>query len=249
MKIRLGLAALAGLAAANAPGVRAQARTTYVVTGTVVDHDGHALPDADVALVVRDSLSHFVRSDTAGHFEMTGLTAPVATLHVRRLGFAPRNVEVTISDAAHRTSIVVELEASAAQLDGMSVTEDSTSNEDIDEHMRDFYTRKSNNSFGHYFDAGTIEKRRPQWVSEMLRTVPGVSVSAGSRIGNTVRIRGCAPLVWLDGVRVPGVQLDEIARPADVAGLEVYSSFAGIPAQYFDRTATCGTVLVWTKAK
>ena len=66
-------------------------------------------------------------------------------------------------------------------------------------------------------------------------------------MGNVLLLRGCAPLVWVDGVRVPGAQLDEVAPPEDVAGIEIYNSFAGIPARYFDRTATCGTILVWLR--
>jgi len=251
------LAALLILVAASVPGAGvlraqvtplAQAAATYTVSGTVVNHDGQPLSGADVGLVVDDSVSRRVRSDTAGHFEMAGLASSSATLRVRRFGFAPRNVRVTIPEAAHRTSIVIELDVSAAQLAGVSVTEDSADDE-MDEHLRDFYARKANNSFGRYVEGSAIEKRRPQFVSEMLRTMPGVSVTPGTRIGYTVRIRGCSPLVWLDGVRVPGAQLDEVARPADVAGIEIYNSFAGIPAQYFDRSATCGTVLVWTRAK
>ena len=35
---------------------------------------------------------------------------------------------------------------------------------------------------------------------------------------------------------------------AEVAAMEVYYSFAGVPSRYFDRTATCGTILVWLKS-
>jgi hypothetical protein len=76
-----------------------------------------------------------------------------------------------------------------------------------------------------------------------------VTLSASGRVGNTLRIRGCPPLVWIDGVRIPNTQIDEVVTPSDVAAVEIYSSFAGIPAQYFDRSATCGTILVWSRAK
>lgn len=44
-----------------------------------------------------------------------------------------------------------------------------------------------------------------------------------------------------------GAELDEVVQRADVAGIEVYSALAGIPAQFLDRTAVCGTILVWTR--
>jgi hypothetical protein len=118
-----------------------------------------------------------------------------------------------------------------------------------DARLREFYARRQSNSFGRYFEQSDIEKRHPQFISELFRQVPGVSLSASGRVGNTLRIRGCAPLVWVDGVRIPKAQIDEVVTPSDVAAVEIYSSFAGIPAQFFDRSATCGTVLVWSRAK
>jgi hypothetical protein len=74
-----------------------------------------------------------------------------------------------------------------------------------------------------------------------------------------VRLRGCGvrgqsaekvgPMVWLDGVRLVGAEIDEVTQATDIAAIEVYNSFAGVPAQYLDRSAVCGTILVWTKTR
>jgi hypothetical protein len=32
-----------------------------------------------------------------------------------------------------------------------------------------------------------------------------------------------------------------------VLAIEIYSSFAGIPAQYVDRNTNCGAIVVWLK--
>ena len=48
-------------------------------------------------------------------------------------------------------------------------------------------------------------------------------------------------------MRARGAELDDVTRGGDVAAIEVYSSTAGVPAQYTDRSATCGTMLVWLK--
>jgi hypothetical protein len=229
--------------AASSPAL-AQTRG-YAVSGTIADQDGRGIADAEVGLLDHDRVSRLVRSDTAGRFELTGLANAAPTLRIRHMGFAPRDVALKIPESAHRAAVIVTLDVAAAELSGVEV---SASLGASDELLRGFNARRESNSFGRYIDAAMIEQRRPQFISEALRSVPGVSVNA-SRGGNTVRIRGCAPLIWLDGVRVPGAQLDDVVRPADVAGMEIYSSFAGIPAQYFDRTATCGTILVWMKAQ
>ena len=221
-------------------------RANYSLSGTIADHEGKPLDGAEVSLIEHDSATRLVRSDTAGRFELRSLPAPSVRLRVRRLGFALRTIDIAISGANHHSTVVIELDALATELAGVSVV--GTANEP-DMRLRDYYSRKANNSFGHFIDGSTIEERRPQFVSEMLRSVSGATVTPSGRIGYTVRLRGCAPLVWLDGVRIPGAQLDEVIQPAQVAALEIYNSFAGIPAQYFDRSATCGTILIWTRAK
>jgi outer membrane receptor for monomeric catechols len=103
-----------------------------------------------------------------------------------------------------------------------------------------------------------ISSSHATFLSDVLRKVPGVVVRPGSRMGNVVRLRNCAssvsegrgaPLVWVDGVRIPNTEVDDAARVADVAGIEIYPSLAGVPATYFDRSASCGTILIWTKSR
>lgn len=254
-KMTLMMSLCAGLALGAASGVAtgqslavAQHRSVaviYSVYGTVADHDGHALPDAEIAVVQHDSAVRLVRTDTAGRFEMHDLTASKVTLRIRRLGFKPRRVDVNLSGDEGHHALIIELDVMPAELAAMSVNEMA---DEPDAKLREYYARKQSNNFGHYIDGEQIERRHPQYASEMLRGVLGATLLPG-RIGYRVRIRGCSPLVWLDGVRVPGAQLDEVVQPAEVAAMEIYDSFAGIPAQYFDRSATCGTILVWTRAR
>lgn len=246
--LALGLVATQGAAQQSSQQVRQQAseQIGYSLVGTVADHDGNPLEGAEISLIEHDTTTRLVRSDTAGRFRMESLPAASVTLHVRRLGYESKSVHVNITGSDRRSSVVIALDAAVAQLKGVSVVD--VANEP-DARLRDFYARKASNNFGRYVDQDNIEQRRPQFISDMLRRVPGVSVLAARRIGNIVRIRGCSPLVWVDGVRMPGAELDDVIQPAEVAALEIYNSFAGIPAQYFDRSATCGTILVWTRTR
>jgi len=220
----------------------AQSAARYTLTGAITDATGAAVAEAEVTVIVAAADSVRLRSDGAGHFRVDGLSKPAVTVRIRRLGYQPKVVDITMKNEP----IVIVLDANPAELGTVKVQEAAMEH---DERLRDFYARKGTNSFGHYFEQSDIERRHPQYVSELLRTIPGVTLGPSSRGGFSVRLRGCAPLVWLDGVRVPNAQLDELAEPTDVAALEVYSSFAGIPAQYFDRSANCGTILVWSRAK
>jgi hypothetical protein len=229
---------------AGAQSVSAQSAGRYTLSGTITALDGSAVPEAEITIVSGRADSLRLRSDTAGRFLAAGLSAASVTVRVRRLGFQPKSVDVTVREGA--APIVIMLEPNPAELGTVKIREIAA---EPDARLREFYARKASNSFGRYIEGAEIEKRRPQFISEMMRVVPGVTLSASGRVGNTLRIRGCPPLVWIDGVRVPNAQIDEVVTPSDVAAVEIYSSFAGIPAQYFDRTATCGTILVWSRAK
>jgi hypothetical protein len=233
------------VALASAPAAWAQTSVRYSVAGTVTGLDGAALSDAEITIVAGRMDSLRVRSDTAGHFSATGLSSAAVTVSVRRLGYQPKRLDLMLRETGS-PPLVIALDPNPAELGTVKVREIA---EEPDARLRDFYARKATNNFGRYIEGSDIEKRHPQFISEIMRSVPGVTLSASGRVGNTLRIRGCAPLVWIDGVRIPNSQIDEVVTPSDVAALEVYSSFAGIPAQYFDRSATCGTILVWSRTK
>ena len=57
-------------------------------------------------------------------------------------------------------------------------------------------------------------------------------------------------MVWLDGQKIPGAELDEVIQPSEIAAIEFYPSSAGIPAQFLERqNRLCGSVLVWTRTQ
>ena len=114
--------------------------------------------------------------------------------------------------------------------------------------LRDFDRRSTSNKLGYFLNEQQIQASHPQYTSDALRRVPGIVVLPARGIGNAVRIRGCAPLIWVDGQRAPGVELDEVTHGSDVAAMEVYRSLAGVPAEFTDRSAICGTILVWLKS-
>jgi hypothetical protein len=243
VRIRRRWLACAALCAVSGTAI-AQSSAHYTLSGTITGLDGAPVADAEVSIMQADVRVRALRSDTAGRFVAADLSAPLLSVHVRRLGYQPKVIDVTIRADDRKSNVVIALDPMPAELNKVSVVAEET-----DARLRAYEDRKATNSFGHYIDGGTIEKRRPQFLSEMLRTVPGVTVTATRGIGNNVRIRGCAPLVWLDGVRLTRAQLDEVIQPSEVAAMEIYSSFSGIPAQYFDRAATCGTILVWSRSK
>jgi hypothetical protein len=102
----------------------------------------------------------------------------------------------------------------------------------------------------------------------------GPSQGAGGRmvyIGRALPGEGaCPPQVFLDGRLMngrvlttigtdasgnsiasyrtqPGVRIDDFVSVQSVAGVEVYSGLAGVPAEFFTPDARCGIIAIWTR--
>lgn len=229
----------------QAQGGAAAGTHLTTVTGTVADSIGRPLVGTEVHLLVQDTAVSIARTDQDGRFAVAGNIKGRSWLHLRRLGFQSRDVELFFPRDSTR-SLFIRLDAAAQE---MNVTEvrDSAGTGGW---LREFDERRQTNSHGTYFTREAILRRKPQFLSELLRTVPGVAVMQSRTGGFRLRMRGCryAPLVWIDGTRMAGLELDDIARVDDVGALEIYPTSAGVPAQYLDRSNVgCGTILVWTR--
>jgi hypothetical protein len=72
---------------------------------------------------------------------------------------------------------------------------------------------------------------------------------AGARCALTVYVDGgrTGPLVDARGSSQPGVAVDELVLPSEIAGIEYYPSAVRAPERYQALNGTCGVVLIWTK--
>ena len=206
----------------------------------VVDQGRAPIPSAELALMRRGEPSRIVRSGSDGRFSFTNVRPGPIALTVRRLGYKATSVGVDMSPAGVAPPVEVELEESASDLDAVLV-------EGSKEHLRVFYEHKATNNFGKFFERKDIDKLARSYASEVLRSVPGARLEA-YETGNRILLRGCKPIVWFNGMRAVGAEVDELARPSDLAGMEVYPSWAGLPAQYQDRdNRMCGVIILWTR--
>lgn len=236
--LALGIPALAtAQAVAQAPQVE--------VRGVVSDISRAPLAGVEVAAVVGMSLVKQVLSGENGGFNLGTFPAGAVSLRFRRLGFEPRTVDVQVGGEA-LAALDVVLKPRPADLADVLIE----ANANDRSRLREFYEhREQRNSYAKFYDQDEIKKRGSVNTSELFRSMPGITIKAANTGGNTIRIRGCQPMVWLDGQRVPGAELDEVITPGDIAGIEFYTSTAGTPAQYMERTnRACGTVLVWTRS-
>jgi hypothetical protein len=214
------------------------------VTGVITDAAREPVPDAEVTAV--DASARGAVTDSRGRFNLGRFPAGPLSLHVRRLGYEARDIDVKVGAGGQPTSVEIVLLAVPAELAGVSVTADTRGR------LREYYQRREQRAaFARFLDSEDIRRRGPANASDLFRTVPGVSIKNNPAAGgNAIRIRNCQPMVWLDGQRAPGAELDEVIRPGEIAAIEFYPSSAGTPAQYLERgNRLCGLILVWTKTQ
>jgi len=211
------------------------ARARDGLAGRVTARGGAPVAGAEVALVQAGAVRAVAHTDTAGAYALALAADPRDSLRVRRFGYRPRTVPAT--DPGARA--VIALEPVPAELDTVNVYASGG-------YLGEFDAHRARARFGKFFGPGEIENLRPRHLSELMRNVGGVRLYP-ARLGNVVRIRGCRPLLWLDGVPLRFAELDETINMHDVGAVEVYNSYAGIPPQYVDRATNCGAVVVWSK--
>jgi hypothetical protein len=233
------------LSAQGAPSAAADPPATYQVTGVITDPAREPVPDAEVAVV--DSIrGRRVMTDSRGRFDLGRFVAGPLSFRVRQLGYEERTIKVEVGAGGRPTSVEIVLLPVVVELDSVSVSASPQGR------LREFYQRRQQRAgFAHFLDSEDIRRRGPADASDLFRSVPGVSIKNNPAAGgNAIRIRNCQPMVWLDGQRAPGSELDEVIRPEEIAAIEFYPSSAGTPAQYLERgNRLCGLILVWTKTQ
>jgi hypothetical protein len=216
----------------------------YQLSGVVTDAVREPLDEVEVTVVEPATLRRTARTDTRGRFDLGEFPAGAVSFRVRRLGYEQRTVEVQIGVGEVPTSVEIALIPVPEELEDVYVSTSSQGR------LRGFYQRREQRgTFGRFLEQDEIRRLGPTHASDLFRSVPGATIRASS-IGSAIRIRGCQPMVRLDGQRVPGAELDELVSPEDIAAIEFYYSSAGIPAQFVERgNRLCGLILVWTRVE
>lgn len=233
------------LGAQGAPSAAADPPATYQVTGVITDPAREPVPDAEVTLVDPIRGRRAV-TDSRGRFDLGRFLAGPLSFRVLRIGYEERTIKVEVGAGGHPTSVEIVLLPVVVELDSVSVIANAYGR------LREFYQRRQERAaFARFLDGEDIRRRGPTNASDLFRTVPGVSIKNNPAAGgNAIRIRNCQPMVWLDGQRAPGAELDEVIRPEEIAAIEFYPSSAGTPAQYLEHgNRLCGLILVWTRSQ
>lgn len=215
--------------------------------GIVVDSAGRPIADADVGIAAARQLT---RSDSAGAFQFARLPGDSVSILVRRLGYKPQKVVAVPGETTGGRSVRVVLLRDPAMLEGVEVSARLARRRSG---IEDFYRRRAR-GVGTYFSRDDFVERHSQRASDVLREVPGlrfVRIPGGMGIrfnSSAIVRRDCTPMIWLDGQRAPGLEIDDVPA-SDIEGLELYNGPSTTPVQFsqYSSASTCGTVVIWTR--
>jgi hypothetical protein len=231
----------------SAAEVRANGRLhgTARVSGHVRSSTGRPVERAQVLLL--DSGISDV-TDAAGAYSLDSLPAGTRGIEVRALGFGPAQQVVDL-----RTGVAlskdVTLTPRVAVLDAVTVFGKAPKRSEAGQ-----FSERSKGMFGKFFTGDQVAKSGITALPELFRMVPGLRVAqAPGSFLNTVLSRGegfdsaCMPDVYLDGMFITdgATSLDNLVRPSEVGGIEVYVDPMTVPVQF--RRGACGSIVIWTK--
>jgi hypothetical protein len=228
------------------------------ITGRIVDEATRS-PVTGVELTLFDSGQHSratALSDSAGRFRIQTPGPGTYTLHARHIAYTELASEEIIVNRNETVDLELTLGRTVIPLRPVVVTARTV---DLGK-MAGFHERRRTQTFGRFLTRADIERRSASRTTDLLRTMPGVTIS-GVRVRgraaterSLVLVRGgsgrqCEPALFIDGVRVRQAAeagVDDMLAPDVLEGVEVYTSTAGAPAQFMDPSA-CGVLLFWTR--
>ena len=193
--------------------------------------------------------SHLATTNEEGEYVIGDVPPGSHTLEVRAMGFVPWRmaVDVFAQEPMHAdvnmTDFATEIDAVRVLAKGPPL---ATSPESFE------YRRRL--GYGTFLDADEIERRAPQQLSDLLRSVPGVRI-ATSGVSVQILMAGsgskdvCEPLLVLDGQRIPlhGMNINDLIPSHIVRAVEIYPRRMEAPPEF--QTIECGTLVVWTGSR
>jgi hypothetical protein len=204
-RLKAGCAAAAIIVAvAGAPTAGAQEQhATGKVAGRATDERGRAMQDVEVEII---DAHRRARTGPNGIFRIDSLEPGDHLIQARRLGFSPLIATIQV-DSDLTTYADVVMRPAANVLASVLVKADAL----MRGVPRAFLERMHSGAQGTYITAADIKRANPLRVSDVLRGVPGVRVTANGEIFTThgavsILSNACASglPVYLDNVQVGG---------------------------------------------
>jgi hypothetical protein len=197
-------------------------------------------------------------TDHDGRAERRDLLAGPVTVQARHIGFKPGLVLATVAPGTDTLPIVLS-DVEVPRLDTVRIVAARA----LPARHSAFETRSAQHVASAAFSRADIQKRNPTNIWQLLSNVPSLKVTQTGSLVTLESSRGqvlrnsagvaCAVLVIVDDVVLntdgKSVNANDLPRPSEIYGVEVFSGSATIPPQYVHAAAgrVCGLVAIWTR--
>ena len=204
-----------------------QLAPSVTIDGVVRDDKGKPLPTAEIIV----GGNRRTLTNAKGEFSISEIPAGEVTFVARRIGYSPTSSVIMIDPGAV-VHLAIRLVPSAVTL-GTIVIEGKRYDKTL--WQTGFYKREMG-AAGYFFDANFMAKYHAS-LSGLIATVPSVRINRGPggtnvALGSFSNGNACALEVFLDGTHIKWAStmgLDDIARPEEILGLEIYPRASEMP--------------------
>ena len=219
------------------------------VSGRVVLEGSATNAGSRVELVGTDVVA---LTNEKGEFTMTKLPSGSHVLLARHLGFGAQTVGVDLTSREPQR-VTIKLPKFVAMMDPVVVTARRAASLD-----RVGFNQRKRSGMGYYLGPDQIQNMRPNYLTDILRRVPGLRVSYTSDGEVVSSSRGTSSLMGGNCVQyfvddmpwqsaMPG-DINNFVNGNEVVGVEVYQG-SSTPAQYTRGMGSCTTIVLWTRFK
>lgn len=233
-----------------------ESRASARLTGRVTGRAGTPIVGARVALRGWESAA---RTDSSGRFVFAQVPGGSTTLDVTGPGIEPvrQPIDLRTGDGAQNTITIVAMPA-AQTLAPVTVVDRRA-----EVLIRSGFEQRRQVGMGRFVDEAMLQKMPMISTTSVLAQYPGMITRQGAR-GTRLFMRDqtgrvCAPTVWVDGTQYragaehegeAAVDIDLLADPSRIAGIEIYRRVNQAPLQFAGTTAaSCGIIVIWRKER
>jgi len=242
------------------------------IRGIIVDADnGRPVPAVFVELVNGITRVAGTLTDSAGAFSLRTTERGDALLVISRIGYEGKREPVRIA----RGDVIllpIGLQARPIAIDPIVASALETGV--LEERLKGYYHRKQLGA-GYFISTERLKNAAGAPLSDVLRSVPGISVSGDrstpfgpvimtnsnlaktqtspfQRRGRTpnsqLSVGPCPMQLYIDGKQFSTQDSGvDVIRPVDLIAVEVFRSLAEIPAEFGGIHARCGVISIWTR--
>lgn len=243
--------------------VPADAAAQVRVAGRVIADDSE-LPLPDVTVTARSTTGRFLRqvqTDEEGRFSFIVQRLGAVVIRANHDSYQASTAPTLYFEEHNAFDVEIRLNPKVVLLAPLEVVSRSIDTSPFLDNFRE----RVRHGLGVYITRDDIERRRPMYVTDLLRDLPGVrleATGAGSRpVVQMARSSGsaCATRIFVDGLllnptmhtpsgpRSDVFRIDDVVAPGSVEGIEVYRGNSGVPAEFMTTDVQCGIIAIWTR--